>query len=129
MPTWNMQLQAWVFSMMAVGKFPALTALVTHLMAALQWLNETEVRVRLLTHGAAQYVDAKGNTEPSRFPRTSIFDDVGEAIARCVQEPLLCYGTSALRIGTFKLVQLVSRVLTHLQLAAEALPQRQRCTI
>lgn len=82
MPTRNMQLQAWVCGMMAVGKFPALTALVTHLMASLQWLNKTEVRVLLLTHGAVQYVDAKGNTEPSRFPRTFIFDDVSEAIAK-----------------------------------------------
>jgi hypothetical protein len=82
MRTWNMQLQAWVCDLMAVGEFPALTALVTHLMASLQWLNETEVRTLLLTHGAVQYMDAKGNTEPSRFPRTSIFDDVSEAIAK-----------------------------------------------
>ena len=82
MRTWNMQLQAWVCDMMAVGKFPALTALVTHLMASLQWLNKTEMQVLLSKHGAVQYVDAKGNTKSSRFPRTFILDDVSEAIAK-----------------------------------------------
>jgi hypothetical protein len=51
----------------------------------MQWFNSDRTRSKLATDVAAQFA-AAGNRPKSPFPRSVIFDDVSQAIAKARQQ-------------------------------------------
>ena len=80
MHTSTLQMQYSACCLMAAGKSLGCSALVTQLTACLQWLDKKEVQMILLTHRALRAKGVERHAKPSRFPRTTIIDDVSEAI-------------------------------------------------